>query len=430
MAPLNINVLVGRMLQDIINGMFRSLPICLLLFVFSPVSFGQQYCPECIVINEFAVDPNTGENGSPEETGEYIELFNQCDVDIDLSCFVLCMMSGSNGGECVTIPAGTTLGAGGVFLMGGYGTNCTDPDGTANCDWPGLALDLNWHTCGCVSDPDSPALDGTVAGDGNTNYWGVLIDGGEDITLFDPTGTFIDGVTYDGGGGVTSANWAGPYTTSALAGCGAITVDIPESSTLLDVGNSPGGSGNDEGWQMDCAGTWTFADQASQTPGTPDCVTLICSPCSGLILSTDSTEVSCNGGSDGTATVTVSGGTTPYTYLWDASAGSQTTATATGLSAGTYTVTVTDDGGCSGTATVTVTEPTLLTAPTSGGVAVCSCPCAGSAYVFPTGGTPNYTVSWSNGYGDQFQTGLCDGTYNVTVTDANGCTATGSVTLP
>ncbi|MBN4051202.1 lamin tail domain-containing protein [bacterium AH-315-M05] len=405
---------------------------CLLLSVFNSASFGQEFCPECIVINEFVVDPDVGENGSPDITGEFIELFNQCDVDIDISCFVLCMMSGANGGECVTIPAGTTLGAGGVFLMGGYGTNCTDPDGTASCDWSGLALDLNWHTCGCVSDPDNPALDGTVGANGDSHYWGVLIDGGEDITLFDNTGAFVDGVTYEGGGGVTNSNWAGPYTTSSLAGCGAVTVDIPESGTLLDIGNTPGGSANDEGWQRDCDGNWTFTQQVGQTPGTPDCATLICSPCNCtpcLILSTDSTEVSCNGGSDGTATVTVSGGTIPYTYLWDDPL-SQTTATATGLSAGTYIVTVTDDGGCTATDTVIVTEPPLLVATTSGSVAPCPCPCSGSAYLFPTGGTPPYTIIWSNGYTDQFQTGLCDGTYTVTLTDANGCTASGIVTLP
>jgi len=145
---------------------------------------------------------------------------------------------------------------------------------------------------------------------------------------------------------------------------------------------------------------------------------------------TDSNDVNCNGGSDGSATVTPSSGTSPYTYQWDANTGNQTDSTATGLSAGTYYVTVTDADGCTANDSVTIDEPPLLVATTTGSVASCPCPCAGSAYVFPTGGTPNYTVDWSNGYGDQFQTVLCDGTYNVTVTDANGCTATGSVTLP
>jgi len=142
----------------------------------------------------------------------------------------------------------------------------------------------------------------------------------------------------------------------------------------------------------------------------------------------------CNGDCNGSATIVATSGTPPFTYLWD-DPQAQTNTTATGLCDGTYYPIVTDASGCVDTLDtagvgVVITEPLLLTSPTSGGVSVCSCPCSGYAYVFPTGGTPDYTVSWDNGYNDQFQTGLCDGTYNVTVTDANGCTSTGTVTLP
>ena len=60
-----------------------------------------------------------------------------------------------------------------------------------------------------------------------------------------------------------------------------------------------------------------------------------------------------------------------------------------------------------------------------GFVSVCNCPCAGVVRVFPSGGTPPYNIIWSNGFTDQFQTKLCDGVYDVTITDANGCTTTG-----
>ncbi|MCB0429341.1 MAG: SprB repeat-containing protein [Flavobacteriales bacterium] len=70
-----------------------------------------------------------------------------------------------------------------------------------------------------------------------------------------------------------------------------------------------------------------------------------------LTSGTSKTDVSCNGGSDGTATVTATGGLTP-TYLWS---NSKTTATITGLTAATYTVTVTSNGGaCTTTETVTL----------------------------------------------------------------------------
>ena len=73
-------------------------------------------------------------------------------------------------------------------------------------------------------------------------------------------------------------------------------------------------------------------------------------------------DVQCNGAADGSISVSASGGTPNYTYLWDDGAG-QTTTTATNLAPGNYTVTVTDGNGCTFTTpAVTITEPTALTA--------------------------------------------------------------------
>jgi hypothetical protein len=82
------------------------------------------------------------------------------------------------------------------------------------------------------------------------------------------------------------------------------------------------------------------------------------------------TNVSCNGGTDGSATVEVTGGTAPYTFNWSTSPAQQT-ATATSLEAGTYTVTVADANGCTRTATVTIAQPASVPAPTASGAAVC-----------------------------------------------------------
>lgn len=71
------------------------------------------------------------------------------------------------------------------------------------------------------------------------------------------------------------------------------------------------------------------------------------------------TDASCPGIADGSATVAVQGGVSPYTYLWN---NGQTDATATGLAAGSYTVTVTDGAGTQISATATITEPPALTA--------------------------------------------------------------------
>jgi gliding motility-associated-like protein len=138
-----------------------------------------------------------------------------------------------------------------------------------------------------------------------------------------------------------------------------------------------------------------------------------------LSLSMDSTMNDCFGGTAGTAVVTASNGTTPYTYLWN-DAGAQSTAQAAGLAAGTYTVTVTDDNGCAGSTSVIITEnPEIVstataTDDTGGGV--------GEVDVSVTGGVSPYTFDWSNGETTEDLTGLEGGTYLVTITDAVGCT--------
>ncbi|WP_165828934.1 T9SS type A sorting domain-containing protein [Flavobacterium sp. HTF] len=141
------------------------------------------------------------------------------------------------------------------------------------------------------------------------------------------------------------------------------------------------------------------------------------------------TNVSCNSGSNGSATVSATGGTPGYTYSWAPFGG--TADTATGLSAGTYTVTITDANGCSATQSLTITEPNVLVASNGGQTNVsCNGGTNATATVVVTGGTTGYTYSWApfGGTADT-ATGLAAGTYTVTVTDANGCTATQSFTI-
>ncbi|WP_200911945.1 SprB repeat-containing protein, partial [Pedobacter sp. Hv1] len=131
-------------------------------------------------------------------------------------------------------------------------------------------------------------------------------------------------------------------------------------------------------------------------------------------------NVSCNGGNNGSATVNVSGGTTPYTYSWAPSGG--TAATATGLAAGTYTVTVTDNAMVTTTQSFTITEPIApLSATTSVGAVSCNGGANGNATINATGGTAPYTYLWSNGATSKTIFGLQAGHYTYTVTDANGC---------
>jgi gliding motility-associated-like protein len=140
-----------------------------------------------------------------------------------------------------------------------------------------------------------------------------------------------------------------------------------------------------------------------------------------------STNISCNGGNNGSATVTASGGTPAYSYLWSNAA---TTATINNLTDGTYTVTVTDSHGCTATASVTLTQPTILNAAIGMSTNVsCFGGNDGTSFVIAAGGTPPYTYLWSNGVSTAGNSNLTAGTYTVTITDSHGCTATASVII-
>lgn len=140
-------------------------------------------------------------------------------------------------------------------------------------------------------------------------------------------------------------------------------------------------------------------------------------------------DISCNGSTDGEATATVTGGTAPYNYEWDVNAANQTTAIATNLAAGTYTVSVTDAANCVGTATVVLTEPSLIAVTDTISDASCNGATDGFIQIFPVGGTAPYTYQWSNGAITASISGVGAGVYTGTVTDVNGCIITGTSTV-
>ena len=142
------------------------------------------------------------------------------------------------------------------------------------------------------------------------------------------------------------------------------------------------------------------------------------------------TNVSCFGGNNGTATAIPTGGTGTYTYLWS---NGQVTNPAINLTAGTYTVSVTDANLCMVTASVIITEPaeSLQAIITSQTNVTCFGYSDGNATVTAAGGTMPYTYVWNTTPVQTTSTAsnLVAGTYTVTVTDSNNCTANYSVTL-
>jgi len=146
-----------------------------------------------------------------------------------------------------------------------------------------------------------------------------------------------------------------------------------------------------------------------------------------LTVSVGKTDVICNGGGDGTATATASGGTAPYTYLWDDIL-SQTTMIANSLCAQSYSVSVTDINGCVGVGNVTINEPLAIGVTVNVTDATCGQP-DGAVSAVITNSTAPLTYSWDNGCVTSTCSGLLSGTYNITLTDVNGCIGTGSGTV-
>ncbi len=168
----------------------------------------------------------------------------------------------------------------------------------------------------------------------------------------------------------------------------------------------------------------TFSVTVTDTNGCSAQGTYIVTEPTALAVTLDSTNITCNGLTNGTATANPTGGTPPYSYSWVGGclAGTDTNQTITGLCAGVYTVTVTDSANCIFVGSVIIEEPTPIDDNEVVVDANCGI-CDGSIVVFPSGGTPGYNHSWSNGVTNPNNPGLCAGFYTDTITDNNGCQA-------
>ncbi len=148
---------------------------------------------------------------------------------------------------------------------------------------------------------------------------------------------------------------------------------------------------------------------------------IISQPLAALNFSATGTDINCYNGTDGTITTSVSGGTSPYSYNWN---NSTTNSSLSSITAGTYTVTVTDNNSCTASQVVTLNQPSLaLSLSTTHQNVTCNGLPAGSIDLTVNGGTTPYSYLWNIGSPQQDVTNLTAGTYTVTVTDSNGCTA-------
>ncbi len=145
-------------------------------------------------------------------------------------------------------------------------------------------------------------------------------------------------------------------------------------------------------------------------------------------ITVSSTDVNCYLGTNGSASATISGPDSPFSYSWsNGQSGSVSSGGSTSISnlpAGVYTIYVVDQLGCTSTHVISVEEPSPLTGVISTTTDVnCNGGADGTIDLTPVGGTPSYSFSWSNGSGSEDPSGLSAGTHSVTITDGNGCTS-------
>ena len=203
----------------------------------------------------------------------------------------------------------------------------------------------------------------------------------------------------DGGAAASVSNGSSPYTYNwSTGGTGSSISNVGAGNYSVTVSDANG-----------CQAVKSFNVNNNNAP----------------TLTVTGTDVTCNGGNDGTLTANYSGGSGPYTVVWSNSASS---GTVSNLSAGTYGVTVTDDNSCAATTSGTVNEPSALTVSVSGTAGFCGNN-NGAAFASASGGSSPYIYSWNNGSSGANISGLGNGTFTVTVTDDHGCTATGSVSM-
>ena len=296
----------------------------------------------------------------------------------------------------------------------------------------------------------------------NSNNTNATCNGGCDATANVTVTNATPPLTYTwtpvpgGGQGTASATGlcAGTYTVDVgdNTGCTAThTIAITEPPPLsIAMSSNPANCGGANGTASATpAGSglfsylWAPGGQTTQTatnlfPGTYTVTVTNSANCSGTatvtvgnlstIASTQlHTDVNCAGALTGSASINVTGANGMVSYSWSPNV--STSATATNIAAGTYSITATDGAGCITSQTITITEPPQLMAAVGGFNVSCFGACDGQMAAIPQGGTPGYTYLWSTGCTLPNCNNVCGGSYNITITDANGCTLTQSVVV-
>ncbi|MFN5021372.1 MAG: lamin tail domain-containing protein [bacterium] len=258
--------------------------MCLAIFLLPAASNAQGR----LVINEFMAWP--GE--SCPTTAEFIELKNMGPGPMNIGCHVI-----TDGDFSITIPANTFLKPGEFYVLGGQDIiNAPCANLTRN-----ITVNLNWNTCNCTS--------GSIA----TEAEGLLTDGGaagEQLVLFNPSGTIIDAVVRE----INKIETSSSITSRSTTGCTGFSFDLDNLSIIYEEIGESQGRANSFARKMDGDCKWvkeTQQNAGATNNAAGEAATL-------TMTQTYTMNQNCNGG-NATFTVTNTSPTPasffPFTYI-------------------------------------------------------------------------------------------------------------------
>ena len=276
---------------------------------------GTAAAQSCVVLNEIMINPSGACDGScVPATAEWVELYNTCDIPVDIGCFVL-----TDEDFSVVFPPGTVIGPGDFFVIGSPNS--------------GVSVNLDWSTCNCTSS------------NGMTQI-GIFTNGNEQLALFDANGVMQDGIWWGAG----QFDQQSSIVSVAISGCAEQTLSL--TADMFTMPALPSQTGNEDGTiHRICDGASEWVSNNQITPGSSN-------GGSGGIIEPSFTLNSLDGCPGDCFTVTNTTGGSPASYSWNLPSGTSFDANPAPFcipEGGNFDVSLTIPDGCQGTITVTQT---------------------------------------------------------------------------